>query len=581
MKYKIISFWLVTYGVLFTFLQAYARFYFHYMEQNQLFQNSWPYIFEHLLEPGGLAFVISGFLLQFFAMPYAGAGITAAILTGAGWLTYGIVKRIAPQSGLLIACLLPVVALMLIYFNENYLPFGTIAYLLTLMALYFVLSVKKFSWRLILHMLATIALFYLAGSVYVLYAITATVYELLNRPVRSYLALSVLFEALLIGLSSVYFSVYTAYRFTFLPDNYFHYKWLPGSLIYLSWVCLLLIVVFACVIRKRQVTNENKRMRMIYTLVQVVLVSGFCWWGILVYGIGEKSKTIELDYYSRTEQWDRILERCKGQLTDYLSICYANMALAQKGELANKIFSYDQAGIEGLIIPWNKTAFSSTLLSDVYFTMNDVALSQKMAFEGFVINQSPRMLKRLVQTNLIYGAYPVAEKYISILENMYCYHDWAKAHREFLYHDTAVEQDVILGSKRKSLLKANYLSKIDGLDVDLQQLAGNNPSDHTAIDYAGVMYLLVKDMESFRKMLETYHHTDVLPTLPVSFQEAILVISLKDMDYWKRYDISEAIVQRFAEFMKVVSTNKDNPGALSVSMRPSYGDTYWYYYMFK
>lgn len=45
---------------------------------------------------------------------------------------------------------------------------------------------------------------------------------------------------------------------------------------------------------------------------------------------------------------------------------------------------------------------------------------------------NPRMLKRLVQTNLIYGAYPVAEKYIRILENTFYYKDWAKSQRKFL-----------------------------------------------------------------------------------------------------------------------------------------------------
>ena len=577
-RYKLILFWLAVYGILFSFLQVYSKFYFYYIEQNHFFQNTWSFVFENLLEPGGLASVISGFLIQFFLLPYAGAAITAALLTIAGWLTYGIIGRITSPSGWLVACLLPVIALMLIQFNPNYLPFGTIAFLLTLINLYFVLSIKDFHRRLVFHLLATFALFYTAGSVYMLYAFAVTIYEFFKGSLLSYPVLLILLEALLIGTGSVYFLTYTAYRFAFLPDHYFHYKWLPGTLIYLSWVCVLLMVTAACLIRKRKIANKNIRM---YVIVQILMVAGCCWWGILMYGFGERSKIIALDYYCRTEQWDSILELCKEPLNDYLSLGYANMALAKKGELGDKAFSYDQAGIEGLIFPWDKSAFSSMFLSDVYDAMKHLALSQKMAFEAFVITGSPRMLQRLVQTNLIYGAYPVAEKYICILENMYCYRKWAKAHRKFLYHDVAIELDAALGSKRKSLAKANFLSRIDGLDMDLQQLAIDNPCNRTAMEYAGVMYLLSKDMENFRKLLENCQQTEIFPVLPVSFQEAILIFSLKEPGYWTHDDISEVTKLRFFEFLKDVSANKNPRVALSVSLKPSYGDTYWYYHMFK
>lgn len=83
------------------------------------------------------------------------------------------------------------------------------------------------------------------------------------------------------------------------------------------------------------------------------------------------------------------------------------------------MFAFDQHGPQGLLASWNKTFTVSTLLSDAYFTLGEIALSQEMAFEGYVTvigAGNPRNLQRLVQTNLIYGTYPIAEKYISILE---------------------------------------------------------------------------------------------------------------------------------------------------------------------
>ena len=103
-----------------------------------------------------------------------------------------------------------------------------------------------------------------------------------------------------------------------------------------------------------------------------------------------------MDYYSRTEQWDKTIQACQGNLTNYLYVCHLNMALANRGELADKMFHYNQMGVEGLIVPWNKQEHVSCLLSDVYFTMGAIASSQEMAFEAYVSamgDGNPRMLK--------------------------------------------------------------------------------------------------------------------------------------------------------------------------------------------
>ena len=58
-----------------------------------------------------------------------------------------------------------------------------------------------------------------------------------------------------------------------------------------------------------------------------------------------------------------------------------NMALARKGILADEAFKYTQHGPRGLMVAWNKSTTISALLSDVYFTMGNVAAAQEMAFE--------------------------------------------------------------------------------------------------------------------------------------------------------------------------------------------------------
>ena len=119
------------------------------------------------------------------------------------------------------------------------------------------------------------------------------------------------------------------------------------------------------------------------------------------------------------------------------------------------------------------------------------------------------------------------------------------------------------------------------MEKDLCMVAEANPENKAAIQYLGALYLLAKNMDGFKKMVETYYGTEVLPSLPKSFQEAVITLSEAEPDYWKRFDISPSVMQRFAEYKKQVLGNRNNKNELPGLMRRAYGDTYWFYFMFK
>lgn len=389
--------------------------------------------------------------------------------------------------------------------------------------------------------------------------------------------------AVLCGVCSVYLAALGEYRFAFLPDAYYHTALHPKPVIYYSWISLPVILVISFGL-KRRLKPVGKKLLIVGGIAQVVMLFLLCWWGVPQYGDKKSIKVKELDYYARTEQWDKIIEESKGKLTNYLNMCYLNLALAHKGELADRAFSFDQRGVQGLMVSWNQTEQISILLSEITFVMGNSALAQEMAFEAFATSVgegNPRILKRLVQTNLIYGEYPVAEKYINVLEKTSCYSSWANGQRKFLYNDAEVEKDPILGTMRKCLSKDNYLSELNNMEKDLRVIAETNPSNKNAIEYLGLFFLMSKDMAGFKSMVEHYYGTDVLPTLPKSFQEAVITLSETEPDYWKRFDISPSVMQRFAEYKKQVLANRNNTNALPGLMRRAYGDTYWFYFMFK
>lgn len=583
MKYKLVAFWLIVFGALFAFLQMCFEYHFYYIEQSQLFLFSEAYIRNKLLLPGGFSMLVAEFLVQFFIRPYVGALVTAVLLTGVGVCTAGIVKRIAPVSGLFILYVLPMLALLFMHFDFNYRVQGTVCYLMMMALLCGYMRIRNDLFRLVAGCVLVPVLFWLAGSIAVLFAGMVCLFEGLRKTPKWYISLIGVAEVLLLGVGTVYFSLMGEYRWFFGPDLYYHYTLHPKEIIYYSWICLPLVFLVAFFIRNKNSLSGKKWRAGISCIAQLAMIAAVLWWGMPKYSDAKTLKLKKLDYFARTEQWDKTIEECKGKLTNFLYMCHLNMALANKGELSDKMFNFDQRGPQGLLVQWNKSENISCMLSDIYFTMGATASSQEMAFEGYVSameDGNPRMLKRLVQTNLIYGTYPVAEKYISILEKTYAYRDWAQSQRKYLYNDEVVESDPILGTRRRMLPDRNSLAMIKGLAGDLALFLEKGPANSAALQYLGAMYLLAKDLEGFKALVEKYYGTEFLPVLPVHFQEAVIVMSEKEPDYWKRFNVSETIVARFTDYKKQVLANRNN-SAIAGLLNRSYGNTYWFYFMFK
>ena len=583
MKYKLVAFWLIVFGALFAFLQMCFEYHFYYIEQSQLFLFSEAYIRNKLLLPGGFSMLVAEFLVQFFIRPYVGALVTAVLLTGVGVCTAGIVKRIAPVSGLFILYVLPMLALLFMHFDFNYRVQGTVCYLMMMALLCGYMRIRNDLFRLVAGCVLVPVLFWLAGSIAVLFAGMVCLFEGLRKTPKWYISLIGVAEVLLLGVGTVYFSLMGEYRWVFGPDLYYHYTLHPKEIIYYSWICLPLVFLVAFFIRNKNSLSGKKWRAGISCIAQLAMIAAVLWWGMPKYSDAKTLKLKKLDYFARTEQWDKTIEECKGKLTNFLYMCHLNMALANKGELSDKMFNFDQRGPQGLLVQWNKSENISCMLSDIYFTMGATASPQEMAFEGYVSameDGNPRMLKRLVQTNLIYGTYPVAEKYISILEKTYAYRDWAQSQRKYLYNDEVVESDPILGTRRRMLPDRNSLAMIKGLAGDLALFLEKGPANSAALQYLGAMYLLAKDLEGFKALVEKYYGTEFLPVLPVHFQEAVIVMSEKEPDYWKRFNVSETIVARFTDYKKQVLANRNN-SAIAGLLNRSYGNTYWFYFMFK
>jgi hypothetical protein len=551
------------------------------MEQKQLFLFGKDAFMETISQFGGGALYVAQYLTQFFIYPYAGALITAALLVLVAILMQRIVQKIAPNHSLYLFYYLPPLALLMMHFDFNYFIQGTIAFIWMQLALLGCLNVKNNLLRWSALLLLVPLLYWIAGPIAHLFALSFWLIAQLRRQPHAYRYLLLLVESVLLSLASVYFAYVGSYSLAFLPDHYYQLKLVPEGVLYYAWIVYIAVLLATYWVAKQQAWS-GKRLYFI-TSLQIVVLVVLLLKGVPIYDDAKSYQMKKLDYYTRVGAWDQILEQSQGQLTNLLYMNYLNLALSERGELAQKTFSYDQRGPYALQVKSNKTTHVYILLSDIYFSMGAIYLSQQQAFEG---NQSevgrgnPRLWQRLVQTNLIIGAYPVAEKYIAMLEKSLYYADWATDHRKFLYNDAVVEADPLLGSKRKCLPVVSDLSTIISQAHDLRMIAEANPSATHAIEYLGCQYLFMKDLKAFEQLVVDYYGTPVLPHLPKSFQEAWIAANEKNSDRWQAYGISPQTVRQFKAYRSYLIKNK-SASNLKKLMSQSYGDTYWFYLMFK
>ena len=578
-KAKSFFFWGTVCCCLFCFLQIWYPFYFYYVEQLQVFPLTWACFEETCRQPGGLACWLGGFLLQFYHLPLGGALVSTGLFLGIGVLMQRICRQTTSPVFCYLPALCPILALLPLHVDVNYRLQGTVAYCCMLGA--FVLYVRiVVPWKRVLAgWLLMAVLFVLAGPVATLFVAGVVVREMLLREKGWQGCLALPFGIVLMLWWSYRFFWQPEYRMIVLPDFYYE-PLLKANKLYWAWLAFLSGLLMACfpIGKGRGVLDRTAWW---WTTVQLLPLVAFLGW------MKKKEnciwlKNMELYYYVRGEQWDKVVAGYKAAVSDMRTLSLLNLALACQGELGDILFHYPQQGKGGLLPEWNSTVPGAIVLSDICYQMGDLSSAQKFAFEGYVssVDGNPRLLQRLVQTNILTGAYAVAEKYIRILEQTLFYKEWAAEWRKYLYRDDLVEEEPSLGGKRRAWGKGGqYAVSADLLEV-WERLAVNNPDRSVAFQYLLSFHLLGKTLNRFDELHRKYYRTKVWPSLSIHQQEAVIALYQKTPRLWPEKGVGMKVELRYGAFDQDMNTKHGYVNFRDV-MAGSYGDTYWFYLMFK
>jgi len=370
------------------------------------------------------------------------------------------------------------------------------------------------------------------------------------------------------------------FRILFLPDAYTNHKLESPSILYYCWIALPLLFTLACLLDRWKKTVSS-RVKGVSVFIQLLLLIIILYQGNEKYHSLSLTQMKALDYYSRNKQWDNILSLQVSSGNNIISTCFKNLAMAQKGILADKGLYHKQLGNKALWVDWDQSSTVSTLLSDLYYAMGHIALSQRYAFEGIIASEwevNPYLFLRLIQTNLIFGHYDIAEKYIRFLEDTR-YQERVQAYRKFLNNDALLEEDKELGGKRKGISGEKGLSEMQGLTNDLLQIAFANPENQIVLDYVGMYVLFEKNIPLFKMFIENFYQAPGLQPMPTHFQEAIVFAYESQPERWKEFGITEVTQKRFQEFKRLDIDSRLSPSLVN-KLRAGFGNTYWYYYTY-
>lgn len=585
-QYIPVTFAIIAFFLTWVFLQNNQEFLFYYREQQQIFLYDTDFLTNRYVTLGGLSLFVTQFFTQFFSVHYLGAGITAALCVLSGWLFWLSLQKLNSSVWLFPLCFVPLI-FEIEGLNDFFYSLQSVTSFLLVMFFFRIytatVSRMKPMVRVVTGCTFSLLLFLFAGSVALLFSVLVLLFDFFNSGKAWYFQLLSILTVIVCGIIAVNVGVMGLYRFAFTND--FNYEPIlePDTSIGYSWymavACLILFVI------ARYIKIQKTVIQLVSAIALFILV-GYGYIHFASHNPKDNMYDIAvLQHYVVTEEWDKLLQSGKIRNNNYLLMNYATLALSHKGQLLNHILDYQPRDPMVLAVGGDKSNLVADLtvfLSDVYYQMGNVASAQNKAFDSSVGLRygNPSMLKMLVKTNLIYGEFPIAEKYLNMLSKTWAYKEWAENMRHFLNNDKAIEADPELGMKRKDLTKKDAFTLMDGPFVDLLNIIEANPNDRAAVEYAIAYLLLARDKDNTNHFVEEFYKTDALKTLPQILQEAMLVFNENNFEYCKQYGVADETIKKYIDFKnKFFSAQRARRNPVAI-LKSEYGRTYWYYFLF-
>ena len=559
-----------------------------FQEQYQMFLFDSGYFLERIVLPGGLADYISEFLVQFYYMPVLGGAIIALLLMGIQTAVWGLMKQYGARHdfpGYLLS-FLPSIALWCAMGDQNVLLSFVVALFGALVIGWIHNRFHNRLVKVVFELVSTALVYWLLGPVVFLYAVLMIGDTLKNAKQKGNVFSGIGYSAVILILTVAWILLttqtlqYPLYRI-FVGLNYYRY---PGAISPLPFVVMVWAVVipFLGMIPCRQKSLQKLQQSKVVIVLSYVLVIVASWFGIKASFDEMTYELIDYDFLVRTEQWDKIIEKAEKKLaTTPLSVSCVNLALSQKGMLADRLFEFYQNGGEGLFPTFTRDMISPVSTAEIFFRLGMVNDAERYMFEAQEAipnyRKSARLTRRIIECDIINGNYKVAAKLLRRLQKTLFYSNWANQTMALLGNEKAINRHPIYGKLRKYReKKQDFLFSDREMDQMLGLLFLNDNHNKMAYEYLMCYELLQRDMEKFMQYYPLgrfvgYDH------IPRTFQEILIGNWMKTHSDPRTipYSVDAQNVNNTLNFIQLYMQNPKDP---QLGQQP-YVSNAWHYVM--
>ena len=559
-----------------------------FQEQYQMFLFDIGYFLERIVLPGGLADYISEFLVQFYYMPVLGGTIIALLLMSIQAISWGLMRQYGMKAvfpGYLLS-FVPSIVLWCAMGDQNLLLSFVVALSGALLMGWIHNRFHNRLVKVVFELVSTALVYWFLGPVVFLYAALMIGDTLMKGKQNGHILSSLGYSACLLILTVAWILLttqslqYPLYRI-FSGLNYYRY---PGTVspLPLGVMIWTVVVVFFGMVPDGHAWIKKLQQSKVVMALAYVLVIVASWFGIKVSFDAMTYDLIDYDFLVRTEQWDKIIEKAeKKPATTPLGVSCVNLALSQKGQLADRLFEFYQNGGEGLFPTFTRDMISPVSTAEIFFRLGMVNDAERYMFEAQEAipnyRKSARLTRRIIECEIINGNYQVATKLLRRLQKTLFYSNWANQTMALLGNEKAINRHPVYGKLRKYReKKQDFLFSDQEMDQMLGLLFLNDNHNKMAYEYLVCYELLQRDMEKFVQYYPLgrfvgYDH------IPRSFQEILIGNWMKTHSDPRTipYSVDAQNVNNMLNFIQLYMQNPKNP---QLNQQP-YVSNAWHYVM--
>lgn len=333
----------------------------------------------------------------------------------------------------------------------------------------------------------------------------------------------------------------------------------------LPWILALMLPTFFAIFRM-----EGKRLWQMVLSAIVFVAAAFATY---TYSFRDANflGILHMKHAAEAGQWEQVLTlaRTNEEEPTRAQVCLARLALFKTGRMGNELFAYPD-GAASYNAPQQNQWLRLMIGPLLYYHYGKLGFAYRWAMEDLVeYGMRPNYLRTLHRVARFNGEKDLEKKYADALRHTLFYED---------------EETLIAQETKEIMPLTNYTDMLDGDDglVEfylLQSFALTEGGSREMVELSLMCSLITKQLEGFWPRFMA-----LLPTwkdgVPRHYQEAALMVAqLQGGADTSQLPISEEVRQRFSRLVEA-SVRLGDSASNAYSLRPEFGDTYWYYYFF-